>query len=216
MHQSLGITGPQLALTVTWLDLRALGMENAGKVIDYPCPSEYDGLNLKAIPGGTMMFAALRSITRLGSVVPWSIEDARHFVSRLGRSSAIGVVVAMLLFVLSAALGYFITTLANYPVSLEHVILLYAVILLLFAVLLFVDWVRTKSSRPPWLRGTMLSDSVQPIDSLKGLLRLLQARYRSPLRMLVLGEYPELAYTGRIYRTNRGFQLKEAIFIPSQ
>ena len=30
------------------------------------------------------------------------------------------------------------------------------------------------------------------------------------------GEYPELAYTGRVYRTTNGLQLKEGIFIPSQ
>ncbi len=220
-RQPLGLDKKQLALTVTWLDLKAKGIESPGLILDTPYPSEYLGFGLKVMMGGRVRPAVLRSIIKLGSEIPWSSEDARRIGSESSRYEAVGIVFGVVMGVFMVALSHFMSMTGN-PYFLGDLLVWIGVIVLLVAILTFiiavwqaVKWVRTKLSDPPWLRGTMVGPDVQPIDTLNALLSLLAAKCQSPLRVLVLGDYPELTYTGRVYRTNRGFQLKEALFIPS-
>lgn len=214
MHDFSGISRKNLTMTLTWLDLKVQGVKNPGQITDKRCPPEYAGLGLQDFYGNAIRYAVLRSITKLGSVVPWPIEDPRRIGRRLSSAEAAMAVAGMCDFVVCAPAGYFEMILGGNPRGWLFFVL--AVPGLVVGLWGIVRWARTKSSRPPWLRGTMLSDSVQPIDSMKGFLGLLAARYRSPLRVLVLGEYPELVRTGRMYRTTKGLELNEAVFIPRQ
>lgn len=47
------------------------------------------------------------------------------------------------------------------------------------------------------------------------ILRLLRHEYRYPLRLLVFRNHSELTYTGKVYTTTTGIELKEAVFLPS-
>jgi hypothetical protein len=221
-RRPLGIAKKQLTLTVTWLDLKVRGIESPGLILDAPYPSEYFGFGLKGIMGSAIRVAILSSITKLGSQIPWSSEDARRVGSESSRYEAMGIVAGVVGGAFLAAIWYFLTTTVDLS-FMGDVFARASLMMLLLAVFCFVGavrqaakWARTKSSNPPWLRGTMLGVDVSPIDTLTALLRLLVAKCESPLRVLVLGDYAELAYTGRVYRTDRGFELKEAVFIPNQ
>jgi len=214
-HSFFGIGRKQLAKTLTWLDLKVHGVENPGPITDNHCPPEYIALGLQDFYANAMRYAVLRSITRLGSEIPWSTEDARRIGSRLSSAEAAMAVAGMSGFVVFTTLSYFGPMSSGNPNGFWIPFLVLAVPCLALTLWAVVRWSRTKSSDPPWLKGTMVGLDVQPIDTLTPLLSLLAAKCQSPLRVLVLGDYPELTYTGRVYMTNRGFQLKEAIFIPS-
>ncbi len=212
-----GVPRPQLSTAISFLDMLSEGVADVGKIVDKDRPEEYSttssmGLGItvqvlnKIDPGlGSRWFQALS--VRLSQDVSLKLKTFLR-VTIFGTIGIVFFAIALQVFVMLRLIDsmFFLQTL-----------LVSAIVAVVLIAALSIYVLRNQNANPPAhideaLRGPEIRNETGYV--LDHLLTTIIEEGQHPLRVLVLGKYNELSYTGRMFLTSKESILHEAILIP--
>jgi hypothetical protein len=205
-----GLNRRHLTSLLSLLDIEAEGVGEIGSIADRAAPSEYQTFGMTRLLGVLVTRAA---VVALGNRIPWpeeTYEAVRKTRSSYPKMEAIALTVTS---VISVLLYFFF-------VRVEIQYMPFVLRLMFFGITVFVALTAVWSIRVYYREKRAIScldppsPSTKSLDTLNVLMDLLLREFRKPLRLLVIGDYDQLEYTGKSYFTTRGVELREAILVP--
>lgn len=192
-------------MAISYLDAEESGIEDLGMVFYPPPPRQFVFLGIGG-PNATRY--TLERLEKNLSIRqdPTIARKAKETEMKMMKPLAVVMVAVTALMAFIASWPMF----ATYPIfSILLVVILFAD--LMFVVSFVSTYMKTKKMESQY------TDESQPISDSKvtTILQRLSTEYEYPLRLLVFRDHNTLYYTGRVHTTSTGFQLKEAVFLPS-
>jgi hypothetical protein len=201
-----GIRRGILSMAISYLDAKECGIENIGMVLYPPPPRQFVFIG---IGGPNAVRYTLERLEKNLSIRqdPSIARKAKETEMKMMRP------LAVILF-FTTAIMWFIFSMPIFAVAPIFMVLFFAMLFADLVLVLSFGWSYMKSKQ----LDTQYPDEVQPISEeskVTTILQRLSLEYEYPLRLLVTRNHDNLYYTGRVYTTNTGVQLKEAVFLPS-
>ena len=208
-----GLARKNLTFLITHLDLKTQGIESFGSITDSQAPSEYLGFELVR---ALMQTFSRSAIIRLKDKIPWpreEIEDAWKTRSSYPKLEGMGF---LLSFMFTIMLYLYFPTLHNDSFLYIMKMVLVGTVGIMMPVMLYaiVVYYREKHVLSEIVNSKEVDDKTTYSDTLNSFFDLLKSEFAMPLRVLLIGSYPQVAYTGLSYFTTQGFELREAVTIP--
>ncbi len=210
-----GITRKQLGVFLTHCDQRANNVTAPGSIRDQDAPQEYALF--------AMFHWALTSITRValiqfGNRVPWPLEEVEMVKKtrlKFPILETLGVVISLTVFI-AFFIGFDST---DFPyigglfILLIHGMILFIVLSMFYALAKFIQ---ERKAIISFLQDYREYDSSNYKATLEESVSILNEDFSKPVRILVLGKYPGIYYTGKKFFTTTGLELNEAVIIPER
>lgn len=206
-----GLNRKHLTGLLSILDLEATGVDEVGNIYDRTAPSEYQTIGMSVLFRKMFIRTA---ITKLPSHIPWKAEDVvsvketRAGFPKLESIALVGslaVTAILYIFLIPVDIPYM-------PFFFRLIFVGLAAFMALTAVYSIVSFYREKRALSEIAQP---SDATDSVDTLNALFDLIRAEFRRPLRLLLVGEYRQVEYTGKTYFTSTGVELREAVLVPS-
>lgn len=216
VYSYLGLRRFQLALSITALDLMNHGHKDVKPLIDPIYPSEYQYLTLFTSMGPGNLLKRIQGVHWDSETLSRMTRQAETFsASLIGLSGALAILGGLillpayiLLFLMSGSHNMFLLVLG-------------VMIFILGGAMLFHARRKIRSIKdatPSEIDSIDIPQlsSFSPSEcSVDDVLSLIRLAYSHPLRILVVGKYNALEYTGRVYHTGSGIELLETYLLPT-
>ncbi len=212
-----GIPRSELSLTIAFLDMIREGKADVGKITDPGKPEEYTRFT------GLVLSVMLKVLNKLDT------EIGKNWFEKVTQKLSQEFGFAQKLFLRFAFFGTTIFVVAIFVVDILRRMALIDAMLALYIMLplgivaaimligLFVYIMKNKDAEPPENVILAISDPeirTETESVMRRLFEMVVNEGKHPLRVLVLGEYSELKYTGRTYDTDNGLVLRESVLVP--
>ncbi|MFW9767295.1 MAG: hypothetical protein ACFFF9_09975 [Candidatus Thorarchaeota archaeon] len=197
-----GLSSRVLSTAISYLDIKEAGIEDVGDII-YPRPPGHFLLMTLAGPSAVKYMLDRLSKETSISTDPMIEKEVLERNNRLIRPSAVVLLIVTAVIVLSAQL------LAS-PLDPFWILVIFLFALLDLAILTYAVWISWKLRN----YADLVAGTFQDENRVTNILQILEKEYTSPLRFVLAREHDGLYYTGRLYTTSSGVQLKEAVFLP--
>jgi hypothetical protein len=202
-----------LTLLLSYFDQKAQGVSDFGSMTDTHAPSEYQAFGIVSLFMHTFIRA---SIARLQYRAPWprqEVERVWETRSSYPKYESVGIVSSSIIFVL--VYQWFSSIDSTYfPDILKLVFLGLIGFIILSVVWAFIFYYIEKRALTEVIGLMQGIDDVTYLETLTALIDLFIAEFPMPLRVLFIGNYPNISYTGRTLYTTTGIELREAVIIP--
>jgi len=202
-----------LTLLLSYFDQKVQGVTNFGALTDTHAPSEY--LNFGIVQMFMHTFIRV-SVARLQYRVPWPqelVERAWKTRSSYPKYESVGILASSLIFVI--VYQWFSSFSSSYfPDILKLVFLGLIGFIALTMVWAFIVYYMEKRALSDVIGLMQGIEDVSYRETLTALINLFIAEFPMPLRVLFVGNYSNIAYTGRVLYTSTGIELREAVIIP--
>ncbi len=206
-----GINRKQLTGLLSILDLDIAGIDDVGYIHDRSAPSEYQAIGMSLLFRKMFIRSAM---VRFPNHIPWRREDldaireTRSGHPKLETIALVGsLLVAGILYVFLMPLNV-----SYMPYFFKLIFVALALFMALTAVWSIVTYYREKQALSS-IEQT--GESTSNIDTMKAILDLLRSEFHEPLRLLLVGNYSQVEYTGKSFFTTNGVELREAVLVPS-
>jgi len=216
VYSYLGLRRFQVALSITALELSNHGHKDVQPLIDSIYPAEYEYLRIFTAIGPSTLLKRMEGIH-------WDSETLARMTRQTETyaASLIGFVGALaliggLIFLPVYFLMFLMLRIQNmFLLFLDFLLLIFGIVILLHTrrKLRALKDTMPKESAPTDI--PRLVDITSSECSVDDVLSLISLGYSHPLRILVLGAYNTLEYTGRVYHTGNGIELREAFLLPT-
>jgi hypothetical protein len=216
LYRYAGLWRFQVALSVTALELSNLGYNRVQSIVDTDCPMEYRLLTLfTGIGPGNLL--------RRMEGMHWDSEALDGMVRQSERAiqSMLGIVGALaflggLMGIPAVGLLWMISGGINvYLVAMVLFLNLLGLVLLVVARRKLRGLKEGAHGAGGDARMTEPNGYVSGECSVEDVLSVIRHGFPHPIRLLVVENYGMLEYTGRVYRTGDGIELREAYMAPS-
>ncbi len=209
----VGLNRKSITLLISYLDQRIQGVKEIGNITGARPPNEF--INLAFIP---LVFHTIvrNAVVKLQHRIPWTKETldeiwaTRSSYPKLEGTALVGSV--------GVFIGLYEFAQSIHSNSgfdfLVYVYLGLSGFIALTAIMSIVIYYREKRVLQEFIQDVRPTDDISYSDTLEGLLHLIVMDMQAPLRVLLIGNYPQVAYTGRIFFTTRGVEMREAVIIP--
>ena len=202
-----------LTLLLSYFDQKAQGVSDFGTMTDTHAPSEYLNYGIVTLFMQTFIRAG---IVRLQYRVPWPrkvVERAWKTRSSYPKLESIGLLASSCIFVI--VYQWFASIPSTYfPDFLKLVFLGLIAFMILTVVWAFIYYYIEKRALAEVIELLRGEENVTYLDTLTALINLISSEFPMPLRVLFVGNYSDIAYTGRVLYTTTGIELREAVIIP--
>ena len=216
MYSYLDMKRFQVALSITALELSNLGHKKVQAIISPTYPQEYEFLSLFLAIGPSNLLKRMKD-------VQWDSESLDSMVKQQEKFTyaMTGFVGALALFGGLVAIGS--TALLSLMSGTVELFLLALSLFILFFGVVAIFRARRKlgalEKEEPKLNDSDaipgIAESLSEKCSVEDVLSLIRIGYTHPIRILVVGTYSALEYTGREYYTGDGLAFREAFLLPS-
>ncbi len=207
------LTRKNLTLLISYFDQEAQGISDFGSMTETHAPSEYLNYGIVSMLMHTFVRA---SIVRLQHRIPWSkelVEKVWKTRSSYPKYEGVGVLVTSVFFVI--VYQWFSSFQSEYfPDILKLVFLGLIFFIVLSMAYSFIFYYIEKRALVEIMEVMHGLEDVTPLDTLTALIDLIGSQFPMPIRVLLVGNYPNVSYTGRVYFTTTGIELREAVIIP--
>ncbi|MCF2138333.1 MAG: hypothetical protein K9W43_13960 [Candidatus Thorarchaeota archaeon] len=185
------------------VEIDSNGIENIGYVAVPSTPEEFKGLGFRPRIGyGTLARKMGPDVTWPRAKLEGALQDYRKMNMRI----------TLLAGSLLTAIGLFLVIVfgggMDASALVPFALLAFGIVLLLYSL-----YLRTRS-KEDWVSTISLSDAVTLRETFDQIVQLIRSESKYCLRLLVVGQYDNLYYTGRIFMTTANIELKEAVIVP--
>ena len=212
-----GIARTDLSVAIAFLDMIKEGEAEVGRIIDPNSPEEYSYFNTNGL---SLVIRVLNKIDPgMGSkwfeVVFQKLSQAFSFREKLFlRTIVFGTLIAVII-------GFALEILMRVGL-IDGLLALYllvgdVIIGLILCIALVGYVIRNRNKDPPEKVELAIREPEVRTETeyvLTRLFRFFFEESKHPLRILVMGNYDDLKYTGRILTTSREMTLREAVLLP--
>jgi hypothetical protein len=208
-----GLTRKQLTTTISLLDQEAMGVDSFGSVYDRQAPSEYQAFGMSTLFRASLLRHAM---VKLQDRLPWRQEDidvvwkTRSSYPKL-ESIALVITSAVTLF-----LYVFLVPDESlfFPYAFKMLFVGLSFFMVLTSVWSIIAYYREKGALRAFIERRSPREAATSRETLEALLSLLRTESQKPLRVLLVGNYSQVTFTGRSYFTTEGVEAREAVLIP--
>lgn len=216
-YSFLGFRRFQVALSITALELSNLGHQRIQPIISPSYPAEYEYLPLFIAVGPGNLLKRMKGVLRSPATLDAMLRQSERFAISLSGVAGVMSLLGSLLVLLVNGLTFVMNGSWN----------LFLLLLGLFMLILGIALVLHTRYRLGALResepSTDASDDISQFAetsstkaSVEDALSFIHQRYAHPIRLLVVETYSALEYTGRVYYTGDGIELREAYLLPTK
>ena len=214
-YSYLGLGRYQVALSITALDLSSHGHKRVQPIISPSYPEEYQYLVLFGQTGPANLLKRMKDIRwDAETLAKMSKQRERYIASMYAIVGTLSLIAGLVAVPAIVILSVFSGIGSPFLPLLVLFILLSGAVMILHARHRLRLIERQEAVSMDTAQLSELAGGLSSKCRVEDVLTLIRSAYPHPIRVLVLGTYPELEYTGRTYYTGEGIELHEAVILP--
>jgi hypothetical protein len=216
VYSYLGLRRFQVALSITALELSNHEYRNVESIISPHYPSEYEYLTLFTSIGPGTLLKRMGGVHWDSETLTKMIRQAERFtVSMTGLSGGLAFLGSLILLPVYFLLFLMSGTHNIFLISLGVLLFIMGTLMILHTrrKIRVLNEVEPLSSES--VDVAQIADISSPKCSVEDVLSLIRLGYSHPIRLLMLETYRALEYTGKVYHTGDGIELREAYLLPA-